>query len=413
MTATPPVRSADGIVPGRLRSWLSVFALGLGVFAFTTSEMVPIGLLTTMGSDLGVSEGSTGLAVTLYGVVAGLFAPVLTAATRRLDRRTLLLAVLAVFVIGNAVTALSVSYPLMLGSRFMTGFAHGVMWSIAASIAVRLVSPKASVRAIAVVFSGISVASVVGVPFGTFLGDAAGWRTVFWVISGLGVAVAVAVATLLSRMEPAGAVVLRDLPALLRSTPALRIAVLVTAVMVTGHFAAYTYVTPFLEQVTGIKPAWISGLLLLYGAAGVLGNFLSGFATARALPGTIIVCALGLGVSVALMIVVGDLTAPAIALLLAWGLFYTALPVALQTLVFSSAPDTPEAATSLFVMAFNVSIALGAAIGGLTIDASGPTATMLVGAVLALIAAGVMAAGRRAGSTTPSSVDESPNLAGR
>ncbi|MFJ6674681.1 MFS transporter [Actinosynnema sp. NPDC091369] len=386
MTATPvDVRASTSI-----RDWLAVVAVGLGVFAFTTTEMVPIGLLTTMSDDLGVSEGSTGLTVTLYGAIAGLFAPVLTSATRRLDRRTLLLVVLAVFVVGNALTAMSPTYGLLMFSRLLTGFAHGVMWSISASIAVRLVAPEASVRATAVVFSGISVASVIGVPLGTFIGEAADWRAAFWVIAALGAVTAVAAAVLLPSLAPLGVVNLRELPRLLRVRN-LRVALLVTAVVVVGHFAAYTYVTPFLERNTGVETRWISGLLLLYGVAGIVGNFAAGAAAARALRGTIIACLIGLGGSVALLVVVGTWHPGAIALLLLWGVAYTALPVALQTLVFRSAPDAPEAATSLYILAFNVSISLGALFGGIAIDNAGPTAVMVLGVVLSLVAAAVMA----------------------
>ncbi|TQM85364.1 putative MFS family arabinose efflux permease [Saccharothrix saharensis] len=382
--------SVDVRASTSIRDWLAVVAVGLGVFAFTTTEMVPIGLLTTMSGDLGVSEGSTGLTVTLYGAIAGLFAPVLTSATRRLDRRTLLLVVLAVFVVGNAMTALSATYGLLMFSRLLTGFAHGVMWSISASIAVRLVAPEASVRATAVVFSGISVASVIGVPLGTFIGEVADWRTAFWVIAALGAVTAVAAAVLLPPLAPQGVVNLRELPRLLRVRN-LRVALLVTAVVVIGHFAAYTYVTPFLERNTGVETRWISGLLLLYGVAGIVGNFAAGAAAARALRGTIIACLVGLGGSVALLVVVGTWHPGAIALLLLWGVAYTALPVALQTLVFRSAPEAPEAATSLYILAFNVSISLGALFGGIAIDNAGPTAVMVLGVVLSLVAAAVMA----------------------
>lgn len=242
------------------------------MFAFTTTEMVPIGLLPAMSRDLHVSEGTVGLSVTLYGAIAGLFAPVLTVATRRVDRRLLLLLVLVVFVAGNAFTALSSSYTVLMVSRLLTGFAHGVMWSIAASIAIRLVPPDRAVRATAVVFSGISIASVVGVPLGTFIGGLSGWRAAFWVIAGAGVAILAAAAFLLPTLAPRAVVRRAELPRLLRDGN-LRIATLVTAAMVVGHFAAYTYVAPFLEQDAGIPSDWVSALLLLYGVAGVAGNF--------------------------------------------------------------------------------------------------------------------------------------------
>ncbi|WP_299537337.1 MFS transporter [uncultured Streptomyces sp.] len=390
-TTTPdgPDRPAKPSVPlGPVRSWLAVVAVGMGVFAFTTTEMVPIGLLPAMSRDLGVSEGSVGLSVTLYGAIAGLFAPVLTAATRRLDRRVLLLLVLGIFIAGNAFTALSSSYTVLMVSRLLTGFAHGVMWSIAASIAIRLVPKGQAVRATAVVFSGISIASVVGVPFGTFIGQS-DWRTAFWVISGIGVLILTAAVLLVPRLEPRTVVRLAELPRLLGDAN-LRIATLVTVAMVIGHFAAYTYVAPFLEQDAGIPAHWVSALLLLYGVAGVVGNFGGGAAAARALRTTTLTCILLLAAAVVLLVVNGEWRPGTVVLLLVWGIAYTALPVCLQTLVFASAPKAPEAATSLYICAFNISIALGALIGGWFVDTSGPSAVMFIGAGFSLVAALLM-----------------------
>ncbi|MEU7513003.1 MFS transporter [Streptomyces sp. NPDC042898] len=395
-TATPPAAVPDGADhpaaspsrPGALRSWLAVVAVGMGVFAFTTTEMVPIGLLPSMSRDLGVSEGTVGLSVTLYGAIAGLFAPVLTVATRRFDRRLLLLLVLGIFVAGNVFTALSSSYTVLMASRLLTGFAHGVMWSIAASIAIRLVPSGQAVRATAVVFSGISIASVVGVPFGAFIGQS-DWRTAFWAISAIGVLILAAVAFLLPSLEPRAVARLSELPKLLRDGN-LRIATLVTAAMVIGHFAAYTYVAPFLEQDAGIPSEWVSALLLLYGVAGVIGNFAGGAAAARALRTTTLACILLLATAVVLLVVNGRWQPGTIILLLVWGIAYTALPVCLQTLVFASAPQAPEAATSLYICAFNVSIALGALAGGWVVDASGPSAVMFLGAGFSVFAALLM-----------------------
>ncbi|MGK4579120.1 MFS transporter [Kitasatospora sp. HPMI-4] len=374
---------------GPIRSWLAVIAVGMGVFAFTTTEMVPIGLLPAMSRDLSVSEGTVGLSVTLYGAIAGFFAPVLTVATRRLDRRLLLLLVLTVFVAGNAFTALSSSYAVLMVSRLLTGFAHGVMWSIAASIAIRLVPPTQTVRATAVVFSGISIASVIGVPFGTFIGSLAGWRTAFWAIAGSGVLILAAAAFLLPPLAPRTVVRLAELPRLLRDGN-LRIATLVTAAMVTGHFAAYTYVAPFLEQNAGIPSHWVSALLLLYGVAGVVGNFAGGAAAARALRATTLACILLLAAAVSLLVANGRWHVGTVILLVVWGIAYTALPVCLQTLVFASAPQAPEAATSLYICAFNVSIALGALAGGWLVDASGPSAVMFLGAGFSVLSALLM-----------------------
>jgi predicted MFS family arabinose efflux permease len=170
----------------------------------------------------------------------------------------------------------------------------------------------------------------------------------------------------------------------------LRIATLVTTAMVIGHFAAYTYVTPFLEQDAGIPSHWVSGLLLLYGVAGVVGNFAGGAAAVRALRATTLTCVLLLAAAVVLLVVNGRWHPGTVILLLVWGIAYTALPVCLQTLVFASAPQAPEAATSLYICAFNVSIALGALVGGRFVDASGPSSVMFLGAGFSVLAALLM-----------------------
>lgn len=381
--SAPPHRSP-------LHSWLAVLAITLGVFAYTTTEMVPVGLLTSISADLQVTEGMTGLAVTLYGLMAGVLAPILTAATRRLDRRTLLTAVLAIFVVGNICTALAPSYLMLMMSRLVTGFAHGVMWSIAASIAVRLVPKNQSVRAISIVFSGISIAFVLGVPLGTFIGELSHWRFVFAVIAALGAVSLVAVLILLPRMAPTSVLNLSELPALLKIRN-LRVALVVTAIIVCAHFAAYTYITPYLQHEVGIAPQWISSLLLLYGTASVVGNFVAGAGAARALRNTLLLAISALSASILLLLVVGESQIAVIGLLILWGFAFPALPLCLQTLVLQSAPQAPEAATSVFICSFNVSIALGALVGGFAVDTSGPTSGMWVGVVLGVAAAVVLA----------------------
>jgi predicted MFS family arabinose efflux permease len=370
-----------------VRSWIAVIAIGLGVFTVTSTEMMPIGLLPGIASDLGVSEGQVGLSVTLYGIFAGALAPLLTAASRRLDRRHLLLVVLAVFVVGNVLTALATNYVLLMLCRLAIGFIHGVMWAIVASIAVRLVPAALSVRATAIVFSGISLASVLGVPFGTFIGEWLDWRAAFWGLALCSCVAFLAIAVLMPPMEPLGGVHLSELPGLLKVTN-LRVAVAVTAIVVIGNFAAYTYVTPFLMRNVGIEPNLISALLLCYGAAGVAGNFVAGLLVGRNRPLRRVILTLiaGLSAAIALLLAAGTWKLGAIAFLLAWGVTYAALPVALQTLVFRSAPRAREAATSIYVMAFNVSIALGALFGGVAIDTAGTFMPMAVGIMFCLIA---------------------------
>ncbi|MFB6978503.1 MFS transporter [Streptomyces scopuliridis] len=357
------------------------------MFAVTATETMPVGLLPEMAAGLRVSEGTVGLTVTLYGLFAGILAPVLTAATRRLDRGQLLLVILTVFIVGNVLTALAVNYVWLMLVRLLIGFIHGVLWAIVASIAVRLVPPAHSVRATAVVFSGISLATVLGVPLGAIVGQWLDWRAAFWALAACSAVALIASAVLMPPMPPRGEVHLSELPRLLKIGN-LRTAVGVTAVVVIGHYAAYTYITPFLLRNVGVASNMVGVLLLSFGAASVAGNFLAGAVIGRG-PAlrTIVFCLIaGTGGSMALLLAAGVWKPAAIVFLLSWGLAYSALPVALQTLVFRSVPQAREAATSLYVLSFNVSIALGALFGSLALDHSGPSLVMITGMAFCTLA---------------------------
>ena len=179
------------------RDWAAVVSLGLGVFTITTTEIMPIGLLRPMATDLDVSEGTIGLTVTFFAFVAAISAPTLSTATRRLDRRPILLAVMAAFVVGNTLTALAVNYTMLVAVRMAIGVALGLMWAIVAATAVRLVPPNAAVRATTIAFSGVSLASVLGMPVGTVIGQAFGWRAAYWTLAGLSAVTLTALAVLL------------------------------------------------------------------------------------------------------------------------------------------------------------------------------------------------------------------------
>ena len=227
-------------------------------------------------------------------------------------------------------------------------------------------------------------------PLGTFVGELTDWRTVFAITAALGAVALAAVLVLLPGMAPTSALDLSELPNLLRIRE-LRVVLVVTAVIVCAHFAAYTYISPYLRDEVGIPPQWISTLLLLYGSASVVGNFVAGAGAARALRGTLLAAICTVCASVLFLLVVGRAPVPAIGLLTVWGFAFPALPLCLQTLVLRSAPHAPEAATSVFICSFNVSIALGAFVGGQVVDAAGTPTAMAVGAALAAVAALVLA----------------------
>lgn len=373
--------------------WPGVAALALGTFTVVTSEMLPVGLLTPMDRSLGVPEGVAGLTLTVTGLVAALSAPALVPLLGRADRRTALCVLVAVLVVGNLGAAWAPDFGTMVVARVLVGIGMGGVWAVAAGLAVRLVPAKSAGTATSLVFSGIAVASVLGVPAGTYLGALAGWRAAFLAAAGLGAVVLVAAALLLPRLPAERTVPLGGVLRLTRD-PRLRTGLLVVGLLVTGHFAAYTYVRPVLEDVTGIGAGTIGALLLVYGIAGVAGNFLAGAGAARSPRTTLLVIGTVLAPTVAALPWLGGSPALAAVLMAVWGLGYGGVSVATQTWVLLAAPDAREAASSLFVGVFNGAIALGALTGGLVADRVGVTAVMGTGAALVAGALVTTAAGR-------------------
>jgi predicted MFS family arabinose efflux permease len=375
----------------RRTGWPAVLVVSTGIFTVVTAEMLPVGLLTPMGAALRVSEGAAGQTLTTTGVVAAVAAPLVVPALGRLDRRTALVALTGLLAAANLLAAWSPTFPVMIVARVLVGIAMGGIWALAAGLAVRLVPPGSVGRATATIFSGIAVASVLGVPAGTFLGALAGWRAAFVVVGGLSAVVALAMAVALPRLPAERATGLSGVTALLRN-PRVLTGLVVVALLVVGHFGAYTYVRPVLEG-RAVDAQLIGTLLLVYGVAGVLGNFVAGTAAVRSVRRTVQVLAALLVAAVALLALAPSAPAAAVALVV-WGLGYGGVSVTAQTWMTVAAPDAREAASSLFAGVFNGAIALGAVGGGLVVDGFGPTAVLVWGAVLVLAALVAMALGR-------------------
>ncbi|MFF9620234.1 MFS transporter [Streptomyces griseosporeus] len=367
--------------------------LAAATFSVVTSEMLPVGLLTSLGAGLGVSPGTAGLAVTLPGLVAAAASLLLPVAVRRADRRAVLAGLLLLLAAANVLCALAPHLAVLLLARALVGVCIGGVWAVAAGLGPRLVPPERAARATAVVFSGIAVASVLGVPAGTWLGALAGWRWAFAALAVLSAAVAGALALALPPLPPEAPVRLGTFPELLR-TPAVRRGLLAVALLVTGHFAAYTYVRPVLERVPGLGPGTISALLLGYGLAGVAGTFTGGALAARDPRRALLAIAAGLGTVVLALVPAGGSLAASAALLAVWGLLYGGVSVSAQNLLSGAAPRAREAGSALFAGVFNTAIALGALLGGRTADSGGPAAVLVLGGALALLAVPAVARAR-------------------
>ncbi len=354
-----------------------------GIFLIVTTEILPIGLLTTIGATFEISAGTAGLMMTMPGFLAAIAAPVVTVTTARLDRRLMLGVLMSLLALANLLAAITPSYELMLVSRILVGIVIGGFWSIGSGLARRLVPSTRTTRATSVIFSAVPFGSVLGVPAGTLIGHVAGWRAAFWVLAAASVLVLLALLATVPALPPEGATRLRVLGHLLTKR-AIRAGVVATFLIVLAHFGTYTYMTPFLEQVTHVGPGMVSAVLLAYGTAGIAGNFLAGAAIARSLRGTFAAAAITLAASTLLLPIVGHSTPGAIALLVTWGLAYGAVPVCSGTWFARGAPDHVEAASVLFTSSFQATISAGALLGGLVVDASGPSTVLLLGGATAI-----------------------------
>ncbi|MES2939749.1 MAG: MFS transporter [Pseudomonadota bacterium] len=349
---------------------LALFALTAGAFCIGTTEFVIMGLLMQVGSDLGVSIATAGLLISGYalGVAAG--APVLSLLTRRLPRKTVLMALMAIFTLGNIACALAPSYGVLMAARVLTSLAHGTFFGVGAVVAGELVAPHRRASAIALMFLGLTVATVAGVPAGALLGLHFGWRSTFVAVAVLGLLALLLLAWLLPRGTAPRATSLREELSVL-GRPTVLAGLAMTVLGFAGVFCAYTYIQPLLVQVTGLPQQAVSGVLLLFGVGLVIGNLLGGKAADRA-PAASVLLSLGLLAIVLAALPLAMHTGWAMAFyvgLLGAAAFATVAP--LQMRVLQGAEGAGQTlASSLNIAAFNVGNALGAWLGGRVLDSA-------------------------------------------
>ncbi|WP_240796386.1 MFS transporter [Streptomyces sp. RFCAC02] len=368
--------------PSASRAWLGVAAITASLFVFLTTELMPVGLLTPLSNSLDISVGAAGLMVTAQGVAAGLGVPFIVAWTRRVNRRLLLSTLLAILALGNLITAISPNYPLILTTRLVMGFASGVFWAIGVSMAMRIVPERQASKAAAVVMSGISIATVVGIPLGTIIESYTDWRTTFAIWAGLSVLVFLAVAATVPSLPSANAVSVREVFELPLKNVQLRTVLFIVVFFVLGHFGAYTFVRPFLEDSASATATFITVVLIIFGIGGAVGNFVAGYTVNKSVRGTFVVGGAGLITALLLLLTTGDGKAGVIVALVLWGLSFGAVQLSQVNMTLAAAPETFEAAMSLNTMAYNTSIALGALLGGLFADDMSVTSVVWFGVAL-------------------------------
>ncbi|GGP84107.1 MFS transporter [Streptomyces melanogenes] len=391
-TTERPATRDDERVP--LTRWLAVVAMAVGTFALVTVESLPVGLLPFIGESLDVSEGTAGLMVTVPGLVASVTAPLFPVVIGRLDRRAALIGLITLMVLANGLSAAAPDFVVLLGSRFLVGISIGGFWALAVGLAVRLVPERSVPRAVSLVFGGATAANVLGVPAGTLIGGLADWRTAFVAAGALGLLVLVALLFLLPPLPAQQVVQLRTLPRQFRN-PVVRAGVLSTFLLVGGHFAAFTFVSPILRTTAGIGEGAIGPLLLGFGVAGILGNFLAAAASERNVRTTILTVSVLLTAILAVFPFAGRTPVGGALLLMGWGLAFGGVPVAVQTWILKAAPDSTEAATALNTSVYNLAIALGALFGAIVATHLTLNGVLITGAVFTLLTSLAVRSARR------------------
>jgi MFS transporter, DHA1 family, inner membrane transport protein len=364
----------------------ALLALAISAFGIGTTEFVPVGLLSSLANDLNISITLAGLLISGYAMGVALGAPILTALTNKMNRKTLLMLLMIVFIAGNSIAALSTSFSLLLVARFITAFSHGVFFSIGATIAADLVPEHKRASAIAFMFTGLTVATVTGVPLGTFIGQTIGWRATFWAVALLGVAAIIASAILVPKnLKEAPPSSLKDQVKVIKNGRLL-LAFAITALGYGGTFVAFTYLAPILEDVTGYAPKAVSFILLGYGIAVAIGNTIGGKAADK----NPVKALFWMFVVQAIVLVILSFTAPykiagTITIFFLGLLAFMNVP-GLQVYVVKLSeryvPSAVNVASAINIAAFNLGIAIGAFVGGVIVDSIGIIHTPWIGGVM-------------------------------
>ncbi|CEH31479.1 MFS sugar transporter [Aneurinibacillus migulanus] len=366
------------------RSTLALLALAISAFGIGTTEFISVGLLPLIARDLQISVTTAGLTVSLYALGVAIGAPVLTSLTSAMSRKTLLMWIMIIFIAGNSVAAVSTSFSVLLVARVISAFSHGVFMSIGSTIAADLVPENRRASAIATMFTGLTVATITGVPIGTFIGQHFGWRLAFTGIVIIGVIAFIANSILIpSTLRKGSPASFRDQLKLI-TNGRLLLVFIITALGYGGTFVTFTYLSPLLQEVTGFKADKVSIILLVYGIAIAIGNIIGGKVSNR----NPIHALFYMFIAQAIVLFILTFTAPykilgLITIILMGLLAFMNVP-GLQVFVVMLAqrfvPSSVDVASAINIAAFNIGIAMGSYLGGIVTDSMGLIHTAWVGA---------------------------------
>lgn len=376
-------------------AWWAVISLALGAFGLVTAEFLPISLLTPMAADLGVSNGAVGQAITATAVVAAFAGPLVVLFSGRLDRQKIVWGLMAMLVFSCILSAYASNITVLLIARGLLGFALGSFWAMMAALALRLVPPDKVPRAISIIMMGISLATIFAAPLGAYLGELWGWQATFLAASGIGVVALVIQMLTLPKLPATAAPGLASFKAAL-TRRAVVVGIGTGLLVISGHFAALTFIRPFLEEVPRLDVATVSLALLAFGVSGFFGNLAGGAVAARSPAWAVASCSFLIAAVALTLILFGTQADVAFVAIALWGFAFGAFPVSISIWNARAAADHAESAGALLSSTFQVAIAAGAVLGGLIIDSLDSQAVIVYAAAAAFAGAALMFIGGRA-----------------
>ena len=374
---------------------LGLIALAVGAFGIGVTEFAPMGMLPVIAGDLHVSIPAAGLLISAYAMGVLIGAPLMTLTTGRIDRRTLLIALMGIFTLGNALSAAAGGYWMLMAARVVTSFNHGAFFGVGSVVAASLVPPDKRAGAVAAMFTGLTVATIGGVPAATWVSEAIGWRTAFAGIAGVG---AIAMLSLRFALPSLPAEEGGDMRAELRvlTRGPVVMALALTTIGFGGVFTVFTYIVPILRDVTHGSTGYVTAMLMLFGVGATIGNGLGGRLADRSVERTLMTMLAIMALTLLAFTVLMQWPVTAAVAILIWGIASFAIVPPLQMRVMDAASDAPNLASAMNIGAFNLGNAIGAALGGGVIGSGlGLPAVSLAGAAMAAVALAMLLAFRR------------------
>lgn len=383
--STPTQSPAASTTPAvRPAAWLAVVSLGLGIFTLVASEFLPASLLSPIAADLGITEGVAGQLVTATSIIGIIGGPLVVSSLPRLDRRWVMAGLTTLAIASNVLVAIAPVFGLMLAARLLLGMSIAGFWAMSLAVTAQLVPADRLGRAMTIVNTGVSLATIAAVPAGAYFGELLGWRAVFLLAAGAGVLTLAAQLTTLPSVPPSGAPGFRSLVQT-ALTPVVALGVLAIVLIAGGHFMGFTYLRPAFETIDGLTPALLAVLLMVFGVASFLGNLLAGPLADRRLRVLVLAAPVAIGLGTALLAIAGSGLVMAFVTVFVWGIGFGAVPTMVQTWVAHVAPERLESAGGLIVAAFQIAITIGAGVGGLLVDSVGVQVALIAGGIAAVL----------------------------